>query len=296
MALGINSGLSMLNASRGVSDSQRILADAMKKLATGKRITSAAVDPSGLIITEKMNASLVGLGAAVSNNEKTANMVRTAEAAGGQVANLLEKARGLIVESANTGANDADTLKANQQRLDEIVKSIGDITGQAQFGSKMLFDGNLSITPATGGDGETVSINVEKMDQTTLGTNASFTAQDGTTQAVDRFANLGELAGALEGGDNEAISQALGVVDKAISQVSEMRGKLGAIESDFITPMNESLRTSYQNLQEGASAIADADMAKEIGKVTQENIRSQVKMALMAQGKENSQTLLQLLM
>lgn len=296
MALGINSGLSMLNASRQVSDSQRLLADAMKKLVTGKRINTAAVDPAGLVITEKMNAGIVGLGVAVSNNEKTANLVRTAEAGAGQVAGLLEKARGLIVEAANTGANDADMLKANQARLNEIVKSIGDITGQAQFGSKKLFDGNLTLTPATDGDGGTAAIPVEKMDETTLGTSAMYTSGDGTVKAVDRFANLGQLTGALEGGDSAAISQALGVVDKAISQVNEMRGKFGAIEADFINPMNESLQASYQNLQEGASQISDADAAREIGKVTQQNIMSQVKIALMAQGKENSQTLLQLLM
>lgn len=296
MALGINTSLSMLNASRGISDSQKMLNDAMKRLATGKRLNSAADNPAAFVITEKINSSIMSLSAAVTGNETVSNMIRTAESGAGQIGDLLQKARSLIVDSSNTGAMDEDALAANQAALDEVVKSIDTVAQNSQFGSKKLLDGSFTVTPMVSPDGQTANINVDSLRAESLGTDAKYTDQSGQKVAVDKFENLSDLGTAIKSGDKEALSQALAVVDKAIGQVSGARGKLGALESDFIRPMNESFQSAYQELSESASAISDSDFALEMSTVTRENIRSQVKMALMSQGKDNTQTLLQLLM
>ena len=296
MALTINSGFGMMNASLKINESQRMFSDALKKIVSGSMITSAADDPAGSAISQTMNARLMGLGTAVTNNETVANMARTAEASAGQISDLLGQARQIVVDSANTGVNDASTLQADQSRLNDILKSVGTLAGQAQFGTKNLFDGNLTLTANTGPDGQTVGVAVGEISQSALGTGATYTAEDGTVKPVDKFNNLGDLGNALASGDKNSIDQALGVIDKAISQVGEVRGKLGALESDVIGPINQSMTTAYQSMQESRSTISDADIAKEIAKVTQENIKSQVGAALTAQGKENAQNLMQLLL
>lgn len=302
MALGIGNNLGMLNAARGTNEIQRTLADTLKKLASGKRINSAADDPAGLVITEKMDARLVSLSAAVSNNEMSANMIRTAESSMGQVSNLLLKARSLVVDSANTGVNDASMRKANQSQLNEILTSIDRITGNAQYGSKKLLDGNLTVTPMISGDGATTSVKVDRMGTQDLGQGAKYDAAMNGQQAVTSFSSLADLKGGTDGGGvlatgtQDSLAQALGVIDRAIGDTATARGKLGALEADFIEPATDSFRSAYQNLQESEASIADTDMALESSRVTQENIKSQVHMALLAQGKTNAQTLLQLLM
>ena len=120
-------------------------------------------------------------------------------------------------------------------------------------------------------------------------------------QPVTQFANLADLKGDGQGGgvlatgSRDAMNQALAVIDKAIGDVASVRGKMGSLEADFLTPTNDSFQAAYQSLQESQASITDTDMAKEMASLTSSNIKSQVRLALMAQGKENTNTLLQLL-
>lgn len=301
MALGIGNSLGMLNASTGINETQRSLSEAMKKLASGRRLTSASVDPAALVITEKMNAQLVGLSSAATQNESTINMVRTAESALGKMSDQLLKARQLVLDTANTGGGDTSMRKVNQRMMDEILGSLDRVAQTAQFGTKNLLDGSLAVTPMTSGNGTTQTVTVESAATSNLGKGATYNAGLAGDKPVNEFSSLSDLKsgngeGVLAAGTADQLNQALAVIDKAIGDVAAQRGKLGALEADFLEPATDSFRSAYQNLQESESTIADTDMAKETARVTQENIRNQVKMALMAQGKENSQTLLQLLM
>jgi flagellin len=260
----------------------------MNKLSSGRSINSAADNPAGLVISEKMNAKLAGLSSAISGNEITANMLGTAESAMSSMQNLLIKARELIIDSSNTGVNDSDMQAANQRQFDEIVSSINRIADQASFGEKKLLDGSLTVTPFTSGDGDTASYDVEAVDAASLGTEAG-----GAT-----YSSLEDIAGAagpLATGDSAGLAEALQVVDSAISQLASQRGELGAVEANFVRPSIESFQSAYQELQASESTIADADIAREKSNETRDNIRTQFQMALLSQGQQNSKIMLQLL-
>ncbi len=81
----------------------------------------------------------------------------------------------------------------------------------------------------------------------------------------------------------EGAQQALASIDSAINQVSMQRGALGALENRFTSTLS-SLSIAAENQLAAQSRIQDADMALEMMRLTQQNIRSQSSMAMMAQG------------
>ena len=111
------------------------------RLSSGLRITNAADDPAGLIISEGMRAQLKGIDQAVRNSQDAVNMAKTAEAALEEVQLLMRNIRGLAVHAANTAVVDATTLQANQTQIRSTIQSINRIAEQTQFGKKKLLDG-----------------------------------------------------------------------------------------------------------------------------------------------------------
>ena len=68
-------------------------------------------------------------------------MVQTGEGALNEVNRLLVKVRGLALDSANSGVNDANALAANQAEISNALSTIDRIATTTKFGSKKLLDG-----------------------------------------------------------------------------------------------------------------------------------------------------------
>ena len=191
MSLSINNNITALNAWRNLKNTDMKMSGSMEKLSSGLRINRAADDPAGLVISEKMRAQLSGLGAAAKNTEKAINMISTAEAALDKVNDLLLKMRALVVDTANLGVTDQQMAKANQQELDETIKSITRIGENTQFGTKKILDGTYSNGAADlvfqigANDGQRVSVNITDMRASALATGLTGVAGASTlTQAM----------------------------------------------------------------------------------------------------------------
>jgi len=296
MGLGINNDISSLNAWLNLQKTNKDLSKNINNLSSGKSINSAADNPAGLVIFELMNSELGGLETAIGGNERTVNMLQTAEAGLGQMQNLLGKVRQLAVDSANSGLNDQASLDANQAELNELVESINTIATNTQFGSKKLLDGSMSVTPLTD-SGAAKAVNVDSMKAVDLGGGAEYSDAAGEQQAVSKFSSLQDLvsSNALASGDADAIAQALATVDQAIEQVSGARGELGSLESDYLNSSIDSMHVAYENLRAGQSVVGDADIMKEMSQLTGNKLKQEVGVAMMAQGRQNAQNMLRLL-
>ncbi len=145
MNFSINTNLSAVNALDSLDQTSMGLQSSMTRLSTGLKINSAADDPSGLIRSQNIQAELSGLAQASSNTQDGINMLKTADGAMSQVANLLQSLRALAVSSANTAVVDASTLQANQTQIDSVVQSINNIAETTQFGTKKLLDGTAGV-------------------------------------------------------------------------------------------------------------------------------------------------------
>ncbi|WRS27333.1 flagellin [Oscillospiraceae bacterium MB08-C2-2] len=87
---------------------------------------------------------------------------------------------------------------------------------------------------------------------------------------------------------------AIGVIDKAINQVSTQRAGLGALQNRLEHTINN-LGVTQENLQAAESTVRDVDMAKEMMEFTKNNILSQAAQAMLAQANQLPQGVLQLL-
>jgi flagellin len=323
MSLTINHNITSLNAWRNLSQTDRATGRSMEKLSSGLRINRAADDPAGLVISEKMRAQLAGLSAASKNVEKAINVVSTAEAALDKVNVLLNKMRSLAIDSANLGVNDQAMLDANQNELDEAIDSVSRIAQYTQFGTKKLLDGSVDGTVFQVGanESQSVSLTIEDVNADALATTGvTYTQADGTSGVAvsTDFTSLESLksgtggaytngvfaetsaardTAALDGYTSIAddIAQSIAIIDKAIEEVSSIRGKLGAVQADNLEVNLDSLRVSYENLQAAESTIRDTDMTQEMAQFTKYQIMMQAGTAMLAQANQLPNNVLQLL-
>ena len=88
--------------------------------------------------------------------------------------------------------------------------------------------------------------------------------------------------------------QSLSFVDKAIENVSSIRGDLGAIENR-LTSSIRNLGISIENLSAANSRIKDVDIASETSELTKGNILMQAGTAVLAQANAAPKSVLTLL-
>src|SRR5882757_10493361 len=129
----INTNVASLTAQRGLANSQRTLSSTLQKLSSGLRINRGADDPAGLIASEGLRSEIAGINQAVDNSQRASNVIATAEGALSEVASLLLNIKSLVVQAANTGAESADEIAANQLQIDSAVDSITRIANTTTF-------------------------------------------------------------------------------------------------------------------------------------------------------------------
>jgi flagellin len=167
----INTNVPSLIAQRALSQSQSSLSTALERLSTGLRINTGEDDPAGLIASEGLKSEIAGINQGISNSQQASNVISTAEGALSEVSSLLLTIKGLVVESANSGALSPDELAANQLQIDSAVQSITRISNTTTFAGLPLINGSLGYV-TSGVD--TSKIDALTVSQADLGSNASI--------------------------------------------------------------------------------------------------------------------------
>jgi flagellin len=166
----INTNVASLIAQRGLAQSQGALNTSLERLSTGLRINSGADDPAGLIASEGLKSEISGINQGISNSQQASNVISTAEGALSEVSSLLLTIKGLVVQSANSGALSPDEIAANQLQVDSAVQSITRISNTTTFAGLPLINGDLGYV-TSGVDATKIdALNISQAD---LGTNTS---------------------------------------------------------------------------------------------------------------------------
>jgi len=139
----INTNVGAIVANTNLAKSQRSLSTSLQRLSSGLRINSGADDPAGLIASEKLRSEIQGISTAIDNSTRASNVITTADAALGEVSNLLVSIKGLVVQAANTGALSPAEVEANQLQVDSAVATITRISNSTSFAGLKLLDGSL---------------------------------------------------------------------------------------------------------------------------------------------------------
>ena len=139
----INSNIASVIAQANLNRSQNELQVRLERLSTGLQINRGKDDPAGLIISERIRSDIQGINQGIKNSDRASSMISTTEASLAEVNDLLNSIRGLIVQSANTGANSQAERDANQLQIDSAIDSITRISNTASFGGLKLLNGSL---------------------------------------------------------------------------------------------------------------------------------------------------------
>ncbi len=189
----INHNISALNAFNQMSKNTALTNKSLQKLSSGLKINSAADDPAGLSISEKMRAQVRGLDQATQNAQDGISLIQTAEGALNETSSILQRMRELAVKAANdTEATvDRDAIK---NELDQLAQEITRISDTTKFNGKEL----MSSTGQFSGDfligansGENLNVQLSAMDSVSLGV-----ATDATSAAA-----VGEISFVSGDGD-----------------------------------------------------------------------------------------------
>jgi flagellin len=189
---------------QSVLSAQIALLTATEQASSGSRVTSAAVDPSGLAIYNNLETQSQGADTANQNISDASNAVNVAQGATSTIQTSLSQINNLAIE-ANNGFNSPSDNAAQQAQATQLEQGINQIAGETNFNGTALTNGaNSGSTPPTAAAATTtnndatdagggVVTSVSASAATTSGTfsvsvdssgNADVTFTDSTTQAT----------------------------------------------------------------------------------------------------------------
>lgn len=279
MSLRINTNVASLNAYNNLSKNQNDLNASFAKLSSGLRINKAADDAAGLSIAQGLTSQINGLTQAVSNAQDGVNVAQIADGALGTVQNILQRMRTLTVQASNEGTQDDNSRAAISAEIGNLNTQLDNISSQTKFGQTNLLDGNYNFAFQVGANGgDTITLDLSGADVTsgTLGTGALTLAGGGAG-----YANTDGVAD-------------LATIDAAIKTVSDQRSKIGAVQNQLNYTITN-LQTGITNVTASRSNLTDADLATEVGNMTQSQILSQAATSVLAQANSAPQAVLKLL-
>ena len=152
--------------------------------------------------------------------------------------------------------------------------------------------GTGTFTITGGGANFALGSKVSETDKASIGIQSVSTGSLGDT-------NNGFLSELASGGsaslDSNNLVTAQKIIDKAIKQVSQLRGRLGAFQKFTIGSTINSLGVAYENVSASNSAIRDTDFAEETANLTRSQILAQSATTVLAQANASPQAALSLL-
>jgi len=239
-----------------------------QRLASGKRINSAADDAAGLAISEKLESLIRGLNKGTENAGGMQNLLTVADGGLDSITSSLQRVNELGLQAQNGILNQSD--RANIQReIDQLLSHIDQVAGSTQFNTRNLLDGSASdLHTAANPDGSGMSVTISNFGTSSLGV-SGFDVTSGSFD-LDR-------------------------ISRALNQVNEARSIIGASTNrlDYNIQNNQ---ISAENLAKAKSRIADADMGRESINFSTNRILEQYKLFSMRSQMQHSGNLVNLLL
>jgi flagellin len=152
--------------------------------------------------------------------------------------------------------------------------------------------GSTTFSITGGGADFALGSKVSEADKESLGISSVSTGNLGTSTG-GFLSSLG--SGQSNSLTSDNLSTAQEIVDRAIKQVSQLRGRLGAFQKFTIGSTVNSLGVALENASAAESAIRDTDFAEETANLTRSQILSQAASSVLAQANASPQAALQLL-
>jgi flagellin len=274
-SFSVINNINSLNSQRNLGVSNSGLNSSLSKLSSGLRINNAADDAAGLAIGTGLQADFMALSQAVRNANDGVGIVQIADGAFSQMGDMLARATQLATQAASETLGDSEREMINTE-YQQIMQEIDRVVDTTNFKGEKLFDQNGAVN-------KSIYVGDTQLESTV---NLSIGGGNGAGTAAMGLSGT-TLATAADA--RNALSQIQG----AISNVSQMRGALGAQQNRLVNSIGV-LQVQGQNILAAESTIMDTNMAAEMSNLTKNRILMQSGMASVAQANLTNQMVLQL--
>ena len=278
----INHNTSAVNSHRVLKFQNWEVDHSMEKLSSGLRINRAGDDASGLAVSEKMRAQVMGLKQAERNTEDGLSLLQTSEGYLQQTTNMIHRIRVLGVQSAN-GIYTAEDRQMMQVEVSQLIDEVDRIASQAEFNTLKLFQGDFARSSKTSSMWFHLGSNMHQRERVFIRTMTSSSLNmrnnDGTMISLSTASKANDV---------------IGLMDEALFKVNKERANLGAYFNRLETA-SKGLMNAFENIQASESRIRDVDMAEEMTSFTKNQVMGQAATAMLAQANNKSQNVMQLI-
>ena len=228
------------------------------KIASGKRIQTAADDAAGLAISNKLKRVNNGLDVGASNIMDGIGAANIKDGALGSMQDSLQRIHELSLKASNGLYGDSEKLMI-QKEVDQLLEGIQYTATATQFNEMKLLDGSMAdMDIAMNADGTGLKIQMENLSLKSLG---------------------------LEG-YNVTGSFDMGVLDAAMQKISEARSSTGAYTNAMEHAYNYNTGASYNHLS-ARSRIEDLDIPKAVSEQKKNKLLEDFRMGMMRKKMQN---------
>ncbi len=301
----IRTNIPALNAYNSLLTASNDIANRQLRLATGKRINSAADDVSGYITSRALTARNQALKAARNSVGDAKNVTAISQDALDTINTLLTdvKDAAAVASSGALGTDEKVALAKGAYRLAQQIQFVTDST---VFGGKQLLQGTFTGDWTIGYFADNTLLEIE-IDLST--SNADFnvasqnfnlnaTTSGGTTSFAGvtglNLASLDAVSETSLGIFSEAnVSNTLTSLSEALNNVNKVASYLGGIQVR-LNSQEELLNSQITNYASAISRIEDADVASEQLELIKSQFLQQSSLISLAQANQIPQNFLQL--
>ena len=245
------------------SQNQSKRKQAMASMASGKRLTHAAVDPAAMAVAAGLGSRAASHDQARANLGDAMSVLDVAEGGMSSMQDLGKRARELAVQGASDTIGESGR-KAIKQELQSIEEEMARLGATTRWGDDSLLDGSRGPMDIQAGPDADDAITLDIGDVTPDGT-----AADGidVTSGDDFRAYMAD-------------------VEDRLDSLSEARAKVGSNHNRFSSAyvLNE---VQANNARAADSRMSDADYAAESVEAATSAIQSQVNLTMMRRANDN---------
>lgn len=279
MAQVINTNTLSLMTQNNLNKSQSSLSTAIERLSSGLRINSAKDDAAGQAIANRFTSNINGLTQASRNANDGISVAQTTEGSLSEINNNLQRIRELSVQAAN-GTNSDSDLTSIQDEITSRLSEIDRVSGQTQFNGVNVLASNQTMKIQVGAnDGQTISIDLQKIDSSTLGLSGFSVSNTNALKTSAAITQVG-ASGSLKDVNLTSVATKLGV-DASTLSLKNVQDATGAATGTYVvssgsdnysvsvedTSGTVTLNTAEVTYDDGDNGVTDAVQSDKLVKV-----------------------------
>lgn len=269
MVGSINDDSASKSIIRNLSQANAEKTKSFQRLASGRRINSAADDAAGLAIAEALASDVRTTLQGARNASDAISITDIANGAAAQVEGIRQRQRELAEQSANGTLSDAQREPLNNE-FQQLEQEAQRIIATTKFNGVSVF--------STTGENTSIQVGIDGSANSTINLNK-------INPSSSQSFNISTQANALT---------ALDGVKELSQNLSAQRGQLGGVESRINVAQNRA-RDNAVVFEAAASRIRDVDVATETANLVRSQIRERAGTALLAQANQDKRRVLSLL-